>query len=450
MKKVAPFVLLLLLLPLISAQSIEVKEINKGSTIISELSNPAVFDLVIINHGEEENFQIYSLTTPISPSSKIKLKQGENIVEIMATLGEQFRNNLGFFTFEYEVKRQSGETYKDSLLLKIVPFKDVFEVTTEPINKNSQKAKIKNTQNTNLNNINFNLETPFFTKSQTLNFKPNEEIEVEAEINKDFSKLKAGPYILNIKVEAENREVEEEGIINYLENEETFSDKKSSGFIVKKTTLEKTNIGNTEVTETLTLNKDVISRLFTLNSPAANKVERTGLSTTYTWENSLEPGESLIVESTTNYTFPFIILLAIILAGFGAKSYSKQPLAINKKVSLVKTKGGELALKVNLKIKAKENLEKVRLVDILPAMTKLYDKFGRQPDEINAESRTLVWNVNSMSKGEERFFSYIIYSKLKIVGRFELPTAHASYEKDGEKSRTISNHAFFAEEISEH
>lgn len=440
------FLILLLLIPLASAQSIEVQVVDKGSTIISELLNPAVFDLIIDNKGKEESFQIYSLTVPITPSSRINLESGKKTIEIRATPGEHFRNNLGFFSFEYEIKRQSGEVYRDTLQLKIIYLEEVFEFTAKPINKDSGMAKIiiTNKQNTNINNIEFELESQFFTATEKLSFEPNEEVEIEVELNKDFSKLKAGPYIFEAKVGT----VEKDGIIEYLENEETFFNKETSGFFVRTTTIEKMNLGNTELTETLTINKDVVSRLFTINSPSADKVERKGFSTIYTWEKPLEPGESITVKSTTNYTFPFIILLALILIGFTAKSYFANPVKLSKKVSLVKTKGGEFALKVNLRVKAKSNLEKVHLIDSLPAMTKLYEKFGKKPDEINEKSRTLIWKLNSMSKGEEQLFSYIIYSKLKIIGRFELPTARVSFEKEGEQSQVNSNHAFFAEEIS--
>ena len=42
--------------------------------------------------------------------------------------------------------------------------------------------------------------------------------------------------------------------------------------------------------------------------------------------------------------------------------------------------------------------------------------------------------------------SYIIFSKVGVLGKFALPTANAIYEKDGEINETDSNRAFFIAE----
>lgn len=42
--------------------------------------------------------------------------------------------------------------------------------------------------------------------------------------------------------------------------------------------------------------------------------------------------------------------------------------------------------------------------------------------------------------------SYIIFSKIGVLGRFALPSASAIYEKDGEINETESNKAFFMAE----
>jgi len=51
-----------------------------------------------------------------------------------------------------------------------------------------------------------------------------------------------------------------------------------------------------------------------------------------------------------------------------------------------------------------------------------------------------------MQPGESRVISYIIYSKVGVLGKFALPTATAIYEKDGNIHEAESNHAFFIAE----
>jgi hypothetical protein len=122
-------------------------------------------------------------------------------------------------------------------------------------------------------------------------------------------------------------------------------------------------------------------------------------------------------------------------------------LILRKKVTFVKTKGGQFALKVTLKLKSKRFLERINLIDKLPPLVKLYERFGAiEPDKIDTENKRLEYNITSLNKDEERIFSYIIYSKIGIVGRFELPSARAVYEKEGKIKRTESNRSFFINE----
>jgi hypothetical protein len=48
-----------------------------------------------------------------------------------------------------------------------------------------------------------------------------------------------------------------------------------------------------------------------------------------------------------------------------------------------------------------------------------------------------------MQPGERRVFSYIIYSKIGVLGKFALPSVTAVYEKEGKVKEAQSNQAFF-------
>ena len=53
---------LILSMQVVSAEfALEVKKIDKGSIVISELGHPAVFELDINNPKEEDSIEIYSL-----------------------------------------------------------------------------------------------------------------------------------------------------------------------------------------------------------------------------------------------------------------------------------------------------------------------------------------------------------------------------------------------------
>ena len=98
-------------------------------------------------------------------------------------------------------------------------------------------------------------------------------------------------------------------------------------------------------------------------------------------------------------------------------------------------------------IKAKRFIEKIKITDKLPQLVELYDKFGTiTPDVIDMKHKKLEWSLNSLNSGESRVFSYIIYSKIGVVGKFELPNASAVYEKDGKIKQITSNKSFYVNE----
>jgi len=122
-------------------------------------------------------------------------------------------------------------------------------------------------------------------------------------------------------------------------------------------------------------------------------------------------------------------------------------LSLRKHVSFIKTKGGEFALKVSIRIKAKKFIERINITDKLPPLVHLYERYGAiSPDKVDLNNKRMEWNVPVLNQDEERIFSYIIYSKIGIVGRFELPEARVVYEKEGKIKEATSNRSFFINE----
>ena len=446
-KRVVIQLIFFFLIALVSAAGLEIQKIDKGSVVISELNNPAVFDFIIQNKNASDVFEIYSLVgVSISPREKFALAANEKkTIEIMAWPNEDLRKESGFLNFEYEIQGEQAGILKDKLMIKIVPLSQALEISVKPILPYDENVTIlvKNKENTHLQNLKIKFDSVFFLGEEYISFLPNQEVQVQIPINKNVDKLLAGPYIMKSEVELQKKNVEFESIIDYLEKEGISVDEKTEGFILRETTIKKINKGNTPVTAEISVKKDAISRLFTLNSPSPDSVERKGFSVVYIWQKDISPTESLEIKTTTNYTVPFIIIILIVIIGILTRIYSQTALTLNKKVSFVRTKSGDLALKVNIRVKARRHVDKIQLVDSLPGMTKLYEKFGRLPDKVDNTSRRLFWNLPYLNAGEERVFSYIIYSRLKIVGRLELPAATAVFEHEGKTKEAWSNRTFF-------
>jgi hypothetical protein len=216
----------------------------------------------------------------------------------------------------------------------------------------------------------------------------------------------------------------------------------------KKITI--TNSGNVISNFTTTIKKNIVSRLFTTITPEPEKIDREGFNVYYTWDRGIKPGESLDVIVKTNWLFPFLIIIFVVIVVVFVKQYTQGNVIMTKKVSFVNTKGGrgeELALKVSVTINARKYLEKVNVIDRIPALATVYEKFGgERPTRIDEKGKKLEWYFEKLRAGETRVISYIIYSKVGILGKFELPSATAIYERDGQINETSSNKAYFLAE----
>ncbi len=452
LKKAIILSLLVLLFPLAST-ALEVEKIDKGSVIISELNNPAVFDFKIKNTGSADSFEIYSLLgVSMSPKGRFELPLGESKIEVMAYPGMDARRNLGFYMFEYEIKGQNSGIFKDKLTVKIVQLKDVIEVSDFSIFPNSTEAAITitNKENTNLKDLKIKLDSSFFsTTTQTVSLGPYNSTVVRIKLEKiKFARLLSGTYALTAQVDLEDASVILKSDINYIKQENMVDTSSSLGFIIRETKISKANTGNVPATARIEIKENVFSRLFTTYPIAPTKTERDGLSVKYIWEKATNPGDIFTISAKTNYTFPFVLVILIVLVVIVTKFLSQRALTIDKRVSLVKTKGGEFALKVKLHIKAKKYAEGIQIIDTYPSVTQLYQGYGSKPDNMDLPNRRLFWNISKLNAGEERIFSYVIYSKIRVVGSFELPPATAVFEKGDKTHEVISNKTFFVSVVT--
>ena len=214
--------LFLIVLPLsYAAPNLQIEKVDKGSVIISELNNPAVFDFKINNLGEADRFQVYSLLdVTFSPVGLFELPSGQSTIEVKAYPGKELRRNLGFLKFEYELKGEKTGIYKDTLNVKVVELKNVFEISPLPLKPSDNQVSllIKNKENTNIKDLKVHLKSSFFDVEETLSFKPNEGIVLNITLDKSKTKsLLAGKYIVGADIQLEKAKAEIEGLIDYLE-----------------------------------------------------------------------------------------------------------------------------------------------------------------------------------------------------------------------------------------
>jgi len=287
--------------------------------------------------------------------------------------------------------------------------------------------------------------SPFFEFTKEFTLGPNQRNDFTITLDKEeFKKLMAGYYTFEAEINAKGLEGVVDGTLKFSEKDILTTNKKTYGFIINTNLIEKTNEGNVLTATETVVKKNVLSRLFTHFSPEPNTVDREGLVVYYTWYNELEPGEVLKINVRTNWILPFAIVLLIVLVVILVKKTSNRNIVLKKKVTFVNAKGGEFALKVMILVEAKNFLERISVIDRLPYLTKIHERFGgEQPSRIDEKTKRIEWNFERMQPGERRVFSYIIYSKIGVLGKFALPPVTAVYEKEGKVKEAQSNQAFF-------
>lgn len=451
MKKEILILLLILSTQLALAANLEIEKIDRGSVVISELNNPAKFEFIIKNNGPSDNFEIYSLLgVSMSPKGTFELPTGTSKLQVDAYPSKSVRKNNAnrLYQFEYELRGQETGIFKDTLQIRIVELKNAISAKAEKLRVNDETANITiiNVENTNLNDLKLRIKSAFFDEEKIISLAPYEKVSLEMPIDRDkIKKLIAGQYIVTVEVNLESASTKIETMISYLEKEDFSVKTTTSGFIIRKKTIEKTNEGNVANTARIDASQNILTRLFTTHSAEPVTAQKKGFFVNYAWEKELNPSESFSITLRTNYTLPLVLLLMVALIAFLVSLYSRTNLILSKEVAFVRTKGGEFALKVRVHVKARKHLRNIKITDRLPHSTKLYEKYGIKPDKTDEYGR-LFWNIDKLNAGEQRVFSYVVYSKLKIFGRFELPTATATYEEDNKMKTARSNKTFFVSE----
>lgn len=454
MKSYSFIILMVLCLSLVSAAITVEAPDTIPLVIVGSTNETAFYDLTITNTGPADEFQLYSLVGVSLEPSRVRLESGiPTKLTLRATPGDKLLDNTrGFVRFEYEIFNTLSGTSKHELMMKIIDLGDAFFIRPVSVEPGDTTAivTLQNLENTRFNNLRIKVDSPLFEDEQTVSLNPYEIVNITVPINTEAArKLVAGTYSLRVEFHyagAEDRIIPD---LKYLEKGGIAVSESFEGVVVRTKITEKTNEGNVPVTVTISERRDIFTRLVTDYDPTPDTVSKRGFYVIYGWQKHLAPSESLHVTATTNYTLPLIFLALIVLAVVIVKIYIRRSLSLVKRVSFVRTRGGEFALKVTIHAKAHRALANVHITDHIPHSMKLYESYGIKPDAVHEATRSVSWHLAHLNAGEERVFSYIMYSKIRVVGSFELPAAHATYTHNGAHVSVLSNKTSFASEISQ-
>jgi len=450
-KQILVILALLMVLPVVLAIDISIEKQSSNEVMIVDVGEPAIVDLKVTNNGEDDNLLFYTFFGEgLEPSQRINIKS-EEVKDIQLKFFPRQDSDLrGFSTFEYFIQAFDKTQISKKITINLIDLKEAFEIGAKEINPESNTITIyvKNKVNTNFDKIKVELSSPFFKLDQEFELKSNQKKTFEINLDKaDFDKLLAGFYTLSAKITYNEVSADLESQIKFVEKDLLKTTKEAYGFIINTEVIEKENQGNTIADSTTTIKKNILSRLFTTFNPEPTSMKRQGFNIYYTWDQKVNPGETLEIKVKTNWILPFIILILVIVILIVVKRYSEKDLILRKRISFVQAKGGEFALKVTIFVKSRKYLEKVNIIDRLPPLVKIYEKFlNEAPSKVDEVKKRVEWKFEKFEEGERRVLSYIIYSKVGVLGKFALPSTTGIYEKQGKIKETTSNKVFFVAE----
>ena len=445
MKKLSLLLVGMLCLTFVSA--LDVSEQCDNNVIVRDIDNHVDLMLTITN-ASQGIYNVYTL-------ADISMKPSETFTIPKGTLKKAFTitptENLdveGYYTFTYTLNYRGIKKIDKKFTINLLNLEEVLEISSDSIDPESDKIKfyIQNKENVELKNLTATFSSILFDIERSFDIGPKERLEISVDVDEDkLKKTKAGVYIIQSIFQTNEGTRKIDGNLYLGEKKGISSMEDKSGFLVITEIITKINSGNVLENVQIKLKRNIFSRLFTSFNVEPTITDRNGFVVEYTWiKEQLKPAEIYTVKAKTNYLFPFFTILFTVLALLGFKRFSETKIEVTKSVSHVKTKNGEFALKIQLSLKAKKNVENVTLIDKVPAIVKIYKNFGMaKPDKIDTESRRISWNIGDLNAGEERIFAYIVYSKVGVIGKFSLPEALVVFEKDDQIHEIESNKVFF-------
>lgn len=402
--------------------------------VFKELNTSAQYEVTVFNDNpQSDDFNIDTLLDmEMIPKNLGFIASGETkkfLVSVNPSQELKDKQAGKSLAFEYFVWGDAVKLKKADMVTRVVSIPDSLNIGFPPaVDPKQREVAVKMSFKESVTlKATVKATSDLFTNSFPITLS-NAEQEVILRLD-DLSSKNAGVYKTTFTLEIEDGQtasVEKDVVLSPVINVDV-KQETTGGILSSETKVTKTNNGNSATKVTISLNRSVVSSLFTTFNDSP-KTRKEGGVYLYEWEKEINPGEAYTVYLKTNYYVPFGVFLLLLLALVIFKIVTKSPVEIVKKVGRVRTKSGAFASKIILSVKnTGKPVTNVKVIDRLPAFTEiLQSKFSvLTPSEI--KKRSVVWSIPQMSTGEEIMFSYMVYSKVNILGKLEVPPAVVTF-----------------------
>jgi len=206
--------------------------------------------------------------------------------------------------------------------------------------------------------------------------------------------------------------------------------KKSPLIFGYKKTIYVTNYGNTAGDE-------LISEVFSPFDTAflGGDVPSSKSGSVYTWlMRNIQPGETRTISYNIDYTPLFILIIALLLAGW-LFFFKLRTVRIRKYILQKKDleEGEEFTVAVEVK-NALGKAVSSEIHDFVPFVFNVKNAEGPKPSKKKTSIGTeLVWHVKELKHNEERIYTYKIIPIFGIHGTIKLPRASVTFEHNKKK-----------------
>ncbi|MEK6826798.1 MAG: hypothetical protein AABX90_04170 [Nanoarchaeota archaeon] len=204
------------------------------------------------------------------------------------------------------------------------------------------------------------------------------------------------------------------------------------------------NEGNIEVEKTVKYPVSGIQRLFIKTNPEGTLV-RSDDGDFYEWNFVIPPGDIYKIEIIVDYRWPFFSILGALIVIGAVLFLTKKDIKLVKEAFRIHEKKDEpdsVKVLLHLKNKSLKEIYNIKILDFLPRYLHGSIDYGTlKPVNIQEgnSGRRIVWEIPKIDPGEERIISYKAKSKLKLVGRQELPQAIVQYYGRGKRLINIGS-----------
>jgi hypothetical protein len=189
-----------------------------------------------------------------------------------------------------------------------------------------------------------------------------------------------------------------------------------------------TNNGNTPQEVALSLETPSYLGPITETETKAEVEEKNGTEV-YTWQKTLQPGESYSKSIKTSYWKPAGLIAVIIAAVVAIKKLGK-PLKINK---TAEKQGDKIKIKLEIANTGNTSLKDVEIEEFIPDIATVDKVFEMNTPETRKTSQgtQIKWEIDELEPSDQRIIQYQIKPKVDVEEKVELKPATAKQE--GEK-----------------